>query len=117
MGSGGKGFKVGVDHDFDEFLEGGMGFPVQDVFGFGVISDQAVDFGGAEEEGVLVGDVLFPVQVSVGEGGFEEFLDGVGLAGCDHVVGGGVLLEHEPHGFDVFFGIAPVAFRGEVAQG
>lgn len=52
----------------------------------------------------------------MGEGDFEELPDGVGFAGGDDVVGGGVLLEHEPHGADVVAGEAPVALGVEVAH-
>ena len=40
----------------------------------------------------------------------------MGFAGGDYVVVGLVLLEHEPHGLNVVFGEAPVAFGVEVAH-
>src|SRR5581483_7078026 len=42
--------------------------------------------------------------------------DAVGDAGSDDEVFGGVLLEHEPHGFYVVAGEAPIAFGVEVAE-
>jgi hypothetical protein len=50
------------------------------------------------------------------EGDFEEFADGMGFASGDDVIIRGVLLEHQPHGLDIIFGIAPVAFGVEVAE-
>ena len=38
------------------------------------------------------------------------------LAGGDHVVVGLVLLEHQPHGADVFAGMTPVTLGVEVAE-
>ena len=41
----------------------------------------------------------------------------MGFTGCDDIVVGRVLLEHYPHGFDVFACMPPVAFGIEVAKG
>lgn len=45
-----------------------------------------------------------------------EFADGVHFAGSDDVVVCFILLEHEPHGFDVVFGVTPVAEGIEVTE-
>ena len=50
------------------------------------------------------------------EGQVDEFAHGVALAGGDHVVVGLGLLEHQPHGFHVFAGVAPIALGLEVPQ-
>ena len=84
-------------------------------FGFGGVADEEVDFGGAFVAGVVF-DVFFPIEADVGEGVFDIFLHGVGFVGGDDIVVGLILLEHEPHGFDVFGGVSPVTLGIEVAE-
>ena len=55
-------------------------------------------------------------EADVLEGVADEVADGGGDAGGDDVVVGLVLLEDEVHGFDVVFGVTPVAPGGEVAE-
>jgi len=110
-----EGVHVGLHHELDETFEGDAGLPAKLGLGFGGVADQEFDFGGAEVAGVKF-DVVLPVEADVGEGDFEKFADGVGFAGGDDVVVGLVLLEHQPHSFDVVFGVAPVAFGVEVAH-
>ena len=43
---------IGMDHDFDELVEGGFGFPAEHGFSFGIVADEELDFGGAEVAGV-----------------------------------------------------------------
>ena len=50
------------------------------------------------------------------ESDFEEFANGVGFASGNDVIIGGVLLEHQPHGLYVVFGVTPVAFGVKVAE-
>ena len=38
------------------------------------------------------------------------------FASGDHVIFRPILLQHQPHRFDVFFGVTPVALRVEVAE-
>ncbi len=106
---------VGVDHDFDEFREADLGFPIELFFGLGRVADEEIDLGGAFVAGVVF-DVIFPVEANAGEGVFDEFLNGVGLVRGDDIVVRLVLLEHEPHGFDIFGGVTPVALGVEVAE-
>ena len=84
-------------------------FGVQPSFSraFDGVADQQIDFGGTEE---LVADahVVFPVEANTGEGQLDELLDLVRLSGRHHVVVGLVLLEHQPHRFDVVTGEAVV---------
>ena len=106
---------IGIDHEFDQIVEFCLGSPAEFLLGFARVADEEIDFGGAVVAGVGF-DIFAPVEPGVAEGGFEEFADAVGFAGGDDVIVRFVLLEHEPHGFDVFFGVAPVAFGIEVAE-
>jgi hypothetical protein len=45
----------------------------------------------------------------MGEDFVEELFDAVGLACSDHIVISLVLLQHEPHGFDVILCMTPIA--------
>ena len=103
------GLEVGVYHELNELLEGEGGLPAELLFCLGRIADEEIDFGGAEVALIEV-DVVLPAQVYVAEGDLEEFFDGVGFTCGDDVVFWLFLLEHEPHGFDIVFGVAPVAF-------
>ena len=86
------------------------------VAGLGRITDQQVDFGGAQELGVLA-DVVTPVvDPHLTEGPLDEFFDRVGLAGGDDVVAGFVLLQHQPHRLHIIPGVAPVALGVQVAE-
>ena len=60
--------------------------------------------------------MFFPIEADVGEGVFDEFFHRVGLVGGADIVVGLVLLEHKPHGFDILWGVAPVALGVEVAE-
>ena len=107
--------KVGIGHDFDELFEGDARLPAEFFASFCGVAQEKIHFGGAKVAGVLF-DVVLPVEANVGKGGFHKFAHGVGLAGGDNVVVRSVLLEHQPHGFNVFGGIAPVAFGVQIAK-
>ena len=49
-------------------------------------------------------------------GDFYEFSYRMCLTGGNNIVIGVILLEHEPHGFDILLGVAPVALGVEVAE-
>ena len=59
---------------------------------------------------------LFPIQFQVFEDVIQKLAAGVGPARGDHIVVGLLLLEHQPHGFDVFLGIAPITLGIQIAQ-
>jgi hypothetical protein len=58
----------------------------------------------------------FPVEACDGESRFTEFLDGVTFTRSDYVVAGLLLLQHEPHGFDIIPGEAEISFHIEVSE-
>src|SRR5436190_13944643 len=61
-------------------------------------------------------DIFFPLKARMAEGDVEKFANTMGLARGYHVVISLVLLEHQPHRFDEFFGVTPVTFRIKVAE-
>ena len=76
-----------------------------------------VDIGRADVLRVL-SDVVAPViDADRREGHIEHLTDAVGDAGGDHVVIGGFLLQHQPHGLDIVAGEAPIPPRLKVTQG
>ena len=103
------------EHDGDEMGEGGLRFPAHDAFGFRGVAEKLFDFGGAEVARIDF-DVVLPIETDEAEGAFDEFADAVHFAGGDDVVVWLVLLEHEPHGLDVFPGVPPVAAGVQIAH-
>ena len=61
-------------------------------------------------------DKLVPVQIQLAERSIQKLANRVRFARRDHKVVRLVLLEHEPHRFDVVLGVAPVALRFEIAK-
>ena len=91
------------DHFFDEFGEGGAGFPVELTAGFGGVAQRGVDFSRAEVAGVdfdhgaagIVDSVLveassLPAEIDVefGRGQLGKFADAVLLSGGNDVIAG-----------------------------
>ena len=52
----------------------------------------------------------------VGKGPLDEFAHRVRLAGRQHVIVGLVLLQDQPHAFDIVARMAPVALGVEIAE-
>src|SRR2546426_938754 len=59
--------------------------------------------------------MVVPVEPYQTERGSNEIFNGVRLAGGDHIVVGGWLLEHEPHSLDVLRCVTPVPLRLEIS--
>src|SRR4051794_35398330 len=73
---------IGVHHFADEILEFDGGCPAQDAARFGCIALEENGLGRTVD--LLVDfDVFVVVEARVREGDFDEFADGVALAGCD----------------------------------
>ncbi len=85
------------------------------MFGFAVVAQEEVDFGGAEVAGVDL-DVLLPVELQVLAAVVEEVANRMRFAGRQDVVVRLVLLEHHPHSLDVILGVTPVTLGVEVAE-
>jgi len=90
-------------------------FPAEFCLGFCGVADEEFDFRWAFVAGIVF-DMFLPVQISVGEGEFDEFFDGVGFVGGENIIAAFGLLEHSPHAFDVFWGVTPVALGFHVAE-
>src|SRR5205085_1863174 len=99
--------EVRLHHLRDHVFNARDRLPSQHAPGLGRIADEPVDLGGAEEG--LVGDhVVFHGEADATERHLAHGADRGGPPRGDHIVIGGVLLEHEPHGADVVLGVAPV---------
>ena len=61
--------------------------------------------------------MVVPIETDGTEGHIETLPYGVGLVGGHHVIVTFRLLQHKPHGFDIFLGVTPVALRVEIAEG
>ena len=108
-------FEVGLGHDLHEFLELHLRLPAELLLGLSGIADEEFHLGRTLVAGI-VAHVFLPIEVQQAEGLLDELFDRVRLVGGDHVVVGLVLLEHDPHHLDVFFGVTPVAAGIEVAH-
>ena len=109
-----------------------MRLPTQHGLDLGWVANEQFDFGGAVKLGVDAhhgfagGDIDGGFVVGGApevhgnacalEGHADKVAHGFGAVGGQHEGVGFVRLQHAPHAFDVFFGIAPVAFGVEVAQ-
>ena len=107
--------QIRIGHHPDELAERGLGFPAECLHGLGGVTEQVIDLGGTEILGVDF-NVLVPVEIEITEGFLEEFAYRIGLAGSNYEVAGLVLLEHEPHGFDVIASETPVAPGVKIAE-
>src|ERR1051326_7622885 len=106
---------IGIDHQLRQFGEFYLWFPPELALRLGVIANEQLDLRWAEVARINL-DMLLPIKAGVVERGLEEFADRMGFVGGDHVIIRFLLLEHEPHRFDVFFGVTPVAFGLEVSE-
>ena len=107
--------QVGLDHLGDHVGKAGGCGPAEFLLGLGGVAEQDVDFGGAHVAWIDP-DLVGVVEADMLEGEAAEVADAGGDAGCDHVVVGVLLLQHEVHGLDVVAGVAPVAGAVEVAE-
>jgi len=106
---------VGVNHQLHQILEFCLWFPAELFFGLGIVTDEKIHFGGTEI--ILVNFHIFlPIKAGVGKGNLQKFADAVGFVGGNDIIVRPILLQHEPHGLDVFLGVTPVALGIEVAE-
>src|SRR5947207_8265393 len=99
-----------------ELCEVDVGIPTEPRAGLRRIADQLVQFSPATLERRIDTDVLLPVEPDVRERALDELAHGMALPGCNDVVAGLVLLQHQPHRLHVVAGIPPVATGIEIAQ-
>ena len=93
----------------------GRRLPAEHALGLGGIAEQQVHLGRAEELGVD-DDMVLVLQVHAFERDAAHFAHRRSHAGGDHIVVGLVLLQHQPHRFDIVAGVSPVALGVDVAQ-
>src|ERR1035437_8792416 len=107
--------EIALDHHSNEVFKGYGWFPAEYAAGLRSVGHEIVHLGGPEVAGIDF-DVLAPVEVRRLEGEVSKFPDGVGMAGTDDIVIRCILLEHEPHGADIVWGVAPIAASVQVAK-
>src|SRR5439155_6051829 len=90
--------------------------PAEAVVRLRRVADQPVKLGCPALKRGIHAHVVVPVEPYVTEGALDELTDRVVFTGCDDVVPGLVLLQHQPHRAHVVTRIAPVTARVEIAQ-
>src|ERR1017187_5187007 len=102
-------------HDAHELRKFRLRCPAKFLLRFCRVADQQIDLG---RPVIMRIDlyIFFPFQSGVAKREIEKLADGMRFAGCDDVVVRFFLLQHEPHGFDIFRRVTPVAFCVEVPQ-
>ena len=103
-----------LHHDSDEILEDHLGFPIELFSRLGGIPDEQIHLSRAFVTRV-VHHILLPIESEQTEGYLTKFLHAVRFVRGDHIVVGFLLLQHEPHHFDVFLGVAPVDCRDKAS--
>src|SRR5262249_53248799 len=91
--------EIVADHCGDELIESHARLPPERRSGLGRVAEEEVDFGGAQVTLIEL-DIALPIQLATGGGYVEELADGVRFARRHHVIAGGRMLEHHPHGLD-----------------
>src|SRR2546425_9433166 len=61
-------------------------------------------------------DVIAPVEVHIRERLFDELTNRVSLTSPEHQVLGTLLLQHQPHTFDILRRVSPVTERVEIPE-
>src|SRR5487761_842210 len=127
-----EGLPVGFDHLGNQLLEGGLVTPAEPLPGLLRISEQQIDLGrtvimrvdrdqafaAAIAQAALVGTRSRPDDrpADAAERPLDELAHRMRLAGGKHIVVGLLLLEDEPHAFDIVTRMAPIALRVDVAE-
>src|SRR5690554_2354238 len=83
---------IGVDHDLSEARRVDLGDPAEQLLRLRGVSDQGIHFGRAQVA-LVKSHILLPVEPDVLEGELQEVPYRVRRAGCDHIVGGLIVLE------------------------
>ena len=103
-----------IDQTCDDGGEASFGLPAKSGLNLGGVPAKGGEFDFAEK-GFLVIDVVFPMEASVREGGFDKVFHGMGFSGAEDIVVHRVVLEHLPETLHVFWSPTPVAPGVEAA--
>lgn len=104
-----------VNHHLDKLLKPNLGLPTKHLLGLGSVPFEVIDLGGAKVP-LVNDDMVPPIESHIAERDFQELLHGVGLFSGHNIVIGLLLLQHQPHGFNVVPSEAPISGGLEVAQ-
>ena len=109
------GGEVVLEHLADHFREADFGTPAETYPGLAGIAAEVGDLG-RTEVGLIDLDIVLPLEPDESEGEFNQLPDAPLHTGGDHIVVRLLLLEHQPHGLDIVFGVTPVTLGIEVAE-
>src|ERR1700726_130002 len=104
-----------MNHLLDERAKGDLRVPAELVACFARITAEVIDFGWTKEARIDL-DIRSPVEIEGAESDIEAVTHRVRLSCGDHEVVGLLLLEHQPHCFNIGAGKPPVTTCVEVAQ-
>src|SRR5690606_25573667 len=107
--------QVSFNHHGNEFSEAGLCTPAQLALCLGGVAQQDIHLGRSEITRIYHYMVLI-VQADLFEGQRTHIPDRGGLACGYYIVIGLILLQHQPHGFDIVTGKAPVTLGVDIAQ-
>jgi hypothetical protein len=108
-------FHIRINHQFREVHKLRFRFPAQFLFGFAVVANQEINFGRPVISRIDF-DMLFPIKTGMLECNIEKLADGVRFIGRDHIIVRLILLQHHPHGLDIFLRVTPVTLGVQVAE-
>ena len=107
--------KIGVDHFLDQFFKRCLRLPAKLGFGLGRVSQQAIDLG-RSHKCFIDHDVVLSIQPSAFKGDIAHLLDRSRAASGNKVIVRFVLLEHQPHRFDIVLRVAPIALGLQIPK-
>src|SRR5439155_7269586 len=110
-----KQFHVRVNHDADKLVESYRRFPLENLFGFGSVTDQMLNFCWPLITWVVF-DEFFPIKIDMGKGCFRKLTHRVHFTSSQHEIVPFSELKNSPHPFDVLRRVSPITFRVQVTQ-
>src|SRR5438552_17064201 len=110
-----KQFHVRVNHDADKLVESYRRSPIENLFGFGSVTDQVLNFCWPLITWVVF-DEFFPIKIDMWKSRFGKLTHGVRFTSSQHEIVPFSKLKNSPHAFDVLRCISPIAFRVQVTE-
>ena len=107
--------QVRIDHHAYKIPEFDSGTPTELLPGLRSVAQKNVNLRGSVIARIDF-NILLPVEIHIAKCFAEKVSHGICLAGRDDVIVRLVLLQHEPHGFHVIYGVAPVSLRVQISE-
>src|SRR5438094_930169 len=106
---------VSIDHDAQPLVETPLGLPTESLSRLRRVTNQYIDLCWTLIARIVF-DVLFPLQVGMGNSCFDKLADRVGFASSQHEIVAFTKLQNPPHAFDVFRCKAPISLRVQISE-